>query len=212
LRWAARDGQLQLTAPLQGSHDWDRAGKQRQFRASGERHLMGDQLAALHSLFSRKIQKTVSFLVSFPPPAAKRSCAVVAIPASRPTSRPVPVAGLVDRLHQSYSARRRSVPRGAPRSSWLGRSLGRAAVVVRAVKLVHQCIESGEAGMGFWPPLPVSKPRRSCSPPSAAAWSRHSTARAVARCLLDRTMVHAAPTFFGRRAIFTAKTALGPSA
>jgi hypothetical protein len=134
------------------------------------------------------------------------------LPASRPTSRPVPGDGLVDRLHQSYSARRRPVPRGAPRSSWLGRSLGRAAVVVRAVKLVHQCIESGEAGMGFWPPLPVSKPRRSCSARSAAAWSRHSTARAVARCLLDRTMVHAAPTFFGRRAIFTAKTALGPSA
>lgn len=45
----------------------------------------------------------------------------------------------------------------------LGRSVCRAAVVVRSVKLVHQRIESGEAGMFSWPMLPVSSPRRSCS-------------------------------------------------
>ena len=46
--------------------------------------------------------------------------------------------------------------------SWAG-ALNRAAVVVRSVKLVHQRIESGEAGMFSWPMLPVSNPRRSCS-------------------------------------------------
>jgi hypothetical protein len=45
----------------------------------------------------------------------------------------------------------------------LGRSVGRAAVVVRSVKLVHQPIEAGEAGMCSWPGLPVSDPRPSCS-------------------------------------------------
>ena len=45
----------------------------------------------------------------------------------------------------------------------LGRSVGRAALVVRSVKLVHQPIESGEAGMCSWLMLPVSDPRRSCS-------------------------------------------------
>jgi hypothetical protein len=45
----------------------------------------------------------------------------------------------------------------------LGRSVCRAAVVVRSVKLVHPRIESGEAGMCSWPVLPVSDPRQSCS-------------------------------------------------
>jgi hypothetical protein len=39
---------------------------------------------------------------------------------------------------------------------WAG-AFGRAAVVVRSVKLVHQRIESGEAGMGSWRVLPVSQ-------------------------------------------------------
>lgn len=38
----------------------------------------------------------------------------------------------------------------------MGRSVGRAAVVGRYVKLVHQRIESGEAGT-FWPMLPVTE-------------------------------------------------------
>jgi len=45
----------------------------------------------------------------------------------------------------------------------LGRSVFRAAVVVRSVKLVHHPIEAGEAGMCSWPRLPVSDPRPSCS-------------------------------------------------
>jgi hypothetical protein len=45
----------------------------------------------------------------------------------------------------------------------LGRCVGRAAVVVRSVKLVHHPIEAGEAGMCSWPRLPVSDPRPSCS-------------------------------------------------
>jgi hypothetical protein len=45
----------------------------------------------------------------------------------------------------------------------LGRSVDRAAVVVRSVKLVHHPIEAGEAGMCSWPRLLVSDPRPSCS-------------------------------------------------
>jgi hypothetical protein len=44
----------------------------------------------------------------------------------------------------------------------LGRSVCRAAVVVRSVKLVHQPIEAGEVSMCSWPRLPVSDPRPSC--------------------------------------------------
>jgi hypothetical protein len=56
-----------------------------------------------------------------------------------------------------------------------GRSVGRAAVVVRSVKLVHQRIESGEAGTFSWPVFPVSEPRRSCWTRSRRAGSRQRT-------------------------------------
>ena len=45
----------------------------------------------------------------------------------------------------------------------LGRSVCRVAIVVRSVKLVHQCIESGEAGMSSWRMFPILDRRQSCS-------------------------------------------------
>jgi len=74
----------------------------------------------------------------------------------------------------------------------LGRSICRAAGVVRSVKLVHQPIDPGEAGMCFWPWL-----------------SQYVSA---ARCLLDYLMVHLAPTLLMEAAIITVPAAFDPSA
>lgn len=82
----------------------------------------------------------------------------------------------------------------------LGRSVGRAAVVVRSVKLVHQ----GRAMRG-WHVLLANAPRfRSASivlstilRQRGAAISQHVSAR----CWLDHTMVHLAPPLFVETAL-----------
>jgi len=61
--------------------------------------------------------------------------------------------------------------------------------------------------------LSVSDPRRfvlsTILPQRRAAISQHVP---VARCLLDHTVVHLAPTFLVEAVIFTVPTDLGPSA
>jgi hypothetical protein len=79
---------------------------------------------------------------------------------------------------------------GAPRCSRFGRSACRAAVVARSVKLVHECIESGEADRCARPSPPVlirvHRARHDSAGPGVAACQNLS----LARCLVDHTMVH----------------------
>jgi hypothetical protein len=68
----------------------------------------------------------------------------------------------------------------------LGRSVGWVALVVRSVKLVHQCIDTCEAGTFSWRRLPLSDTRRSCpariDPQREAARFQNLS---VAGCLFD---------------------------
>ena len=106
--------------------------------------------------------KTVSFAVSFPGSAAATYSDLVAVtaetrleyPRSLRISGPLLTDGIVRILPIVELCR--PVLREV---LGLGRSVGRAAVVVGSVKLVHQRIESGEAHTFFWPSLPVSDPR-----------------------------------------------------
>ena len=85
----------------------------------------------------------------------------------------------------------------------LDRSVGRAAVVVRSVKLVHQRIESGEAGMFF---LAIAPRFESTSirveHESVGTEERPWTEPAAARCLLQHAMVHSARSCTRRNAAF----------
>ena len=135
-------------------------------RASDESHLRG---SAVFVSFLRSVQKlfpSLSPSVCFPPPTAA-TCAPLVVPTaenrlachSLRDSGPLSTDRIGHILHDVD--RCRPVLRQAP---GVGRSVCRAALVVRSVKLVHQRIESGEAGMcSSWPMLPVSNPRRSCS-------------------------------------------------
>lgn len=98
-------------------------------------------------------------------------------------------------------AQRRPVLREVP---GLDRSVCRAAVVVRSVKLVHQRIESGEAGMSFLaiaPRFDSASIRVEHEP--VGTEERPWTGPAVARCLLQHAMVHSARSYTRRNAAFS---------
>jgi hypothetical protein len=122
------------------------------------------------------------------------------------TSVPLPAVGMGRILHGVDLGR--LVLRQVPR---LGRRMGRAAVVMRSVKLVHQRIESGEASRFFGQCSPFS----GCVDPirhdAAGRGAAIAQGLFLARCQLDRDGSLCA-TFCGDSVMVTVRAALGPSA
>jgi len=76
------------------------------------------------------------------------------------------------------------VPLGASCGPWRGPGRYRAAVVVRSAKLVHQRLESGEAGRCSWPRSPFLIRSASCWARSchSVGWPSHSACSLPGAC------------------------------